>query len=123
MNRDRRATVRVLCNLIRAYTGERSIPPRVLMALRDEVRELALTEERSVKKMEGFKDNDSTRANYLAAVAAHEDLAAAQEALEEQELEEALALLVIVADPASTDVNPKSARQAPRKAPRKKARA
>jgi hypothetical protein len=99
---------------------ERSIPSKVLMVIRDGVKALADTEARSVQKMESFKDNDNTAQNYRNAVACHEDLRAAQEALEEGELDEALVFLIRVADPeeALRQVAP-----APTKRKRRKARA
>jgi hypothetical protein len=99
VNRDRRAIVGVLADVAGAYTKERSIPNKVLMVIRDATKGLAETEARSIKKMEGFKDTENTARNYQNAVACHEDLLAAQEALEEGELADALPYLQRVADP------------------------
>lgn len=99
MNKDRRAVAQVLCDITKAYTGERSIPNKVLIVIRDAVKGLAETEQRSVKKMEAFKDSENTAQNYRNGVACRDDLLAAQEALEEGELEEALVFLQRVADP------------------------
>lgn len=110
----------LLASLTRGYTGERSIPNKVLMVIRDATRDLAVTEARSVQRMEGFKDQENTAANYRNGVACRDDLLAAQEALEEGELEEALVFLTRVADP-TTGQAPEE--PAPRKAkPRKKVR-
>lgn len=99
MNKERRTIVGVIASITKAYTGERTMPNKVLMVLRDSVKALAETEQRSVAKMESFKDNDSTAQNYRVAVACREDLLGAQEALEEGELEEALVFLERVANP------------------------
>lgn len=97
MNKDRRVVSQVVADLCGAYSTQRSVPSKVLIILRDAVKALADTEERSVKKMEGFKDNETTAQNYRNAVHCLEDLRAAQEALEEGELEEAHPLLLRVA--------------------------
>lgn len=91
----------VIAELCGAYSTQRTVPSKVLIILRDAVKAMADTEERSVKKMEGFKDNESTAGNYRNAVHCLEDLRAAQEALEEGELDEAHPLLLrVAADPA-----------------------
>lgn len=101
MNKDRRAVAGVLADITRVYTRQRSIPPKVLIIIRDAVKALEDTEQRSIKKMEGYKDSESTAVNYRNAVSAHEDLMTAREALEEHELDEALPLLVRVAEATS----------------------
>jgi len=106
MNKDRRVVAQVLANLCGAYVKERSVPPKVLMVLRDAVKALAETEGRSVKKMESYKDSETTAQNYRNAVSCHEDLRAAQEALEEGELDEALPLLLRVANPTEATPEP-----------------
>lgn len=113
MNKDKRATVTLLAGICSAYIKERTIPHKVLMVIRDAVRELAESEARSIKKMEPFKDREGTTANYNRAVSAWEDLTAAQEALEEGEVDEAHALLQGVAvdpsaDPTPTPAKPKN---------------
>lgn len=99
MNKDRRVVTKVLADVVQAYTGERTIPNKVLMVIRDAVKGLAETETRSVKKMEAFKDSENTAANYRNGVACRDDLLSAQDALEEGELEEALVFLQRVSDP------------------------
>lgn len=98
MNKDRRIVVQVVADLCGAYSTQRTVPQKVLMILRDAVKSLADTEALSVKRMQGFKDNDSTAKNYLNALDCLDDLRAAQEALEEGELEEAHPLLLRVAE-------------------------
>lgn len=109
MNKDRRIVAQVVADLVGAYTGERSIPNKVLMICRDAVKGLAETEARSVKKMEAFKDTENTARNYQNGVACRDDLEAAQEALEEGELEEAYTFLIRVSDPEAALRNAKQA--------------
>lgn len=97
MNKDRRVIVQVLSDLTKAYSSERSVPNKVLIVLRDAVKDLAATEERSLKRMEPFKDAPGTAQNYANGYDCWEDLLAAQEALEEGELDEAYPLLQRVA--------------------------
>lgn len=82
------------------------MPPKVLIVLRDATKGLADTEQRSLKKMEPFKDNPSTAANYASGIDALEDLRAAQDALEEGEVDEAFPLLNRVARPDGEEPQP-----------------
>jgi len=69
------------------------------MIIRDAVKDLADSEARSLKKMEPFKHNAGTAVNYQNGMACWEDLLAAQDALEEGEIDEAHPLLCRVAVP------------------------
>jgi hypothetical protein len=102
MNKDKRVAVAILADLCGAYNQQRSVPSKVLMILRDSVKELADSEQRSLKKMEPFKDNEGTAQNYRNSTEVWEDLTAAKDALEEGEVEEALPLLQRVARPDDT---------------------
>lgn len=113
MNTERRAIAGVLADLCGVYGRERTVPPKVLIVLRDATKGLADTEARSLKKMEPFKDAISTAANYRSGVEALEDLRAAQEALEEGEVDEAQPLLDRVARP---EVEEKQPTPAPKRA-------
>lgn len=97
MNKDKRVVVQVLADLCGAYSTQRSVPHKVLMIIRDAVKELAESEQRSLKKMEPFKDNAGTAANYQRSADCLDDLRSAQDALEEAEVEEAWPLLLRVA--------------------------
>lgn len=116
MNSDRRVVAGVLADLCGAYSTQRTVPHKVLIILRDAVKGLADTEQRSIQRMEQYKDSPTTRQNYRNAVACHEDLRAAQEALEEGEIEEAWPLLVRVAtDPTSATPEPEPVKKRRRK--------
>jgi hypothetical protein len=119
VNKDKRAVVQVVADLVGAYTKERSVPSKVLIILRDSVKELALSEERSLKRMEPFKDSPNTAANYDRGYECWQDLLAAQEALEEDELDEAWPLLVRVALDPSTQAEPVQATPTKRRSRRK----
>jgi len=97
VNKDKRIAVALLADLCGAYSTQRTLPNKVLIILRDAVKDLADSEARSVKKMEPFKDNAGTAANYQNGLACWEDLARAQDALEEGEVDEAHPLLARVA--------------------------
>lgn len=106
MNNDRRVIAGVLADLCGVYGRERTVPPKVLIVLRDATKGLADTEARSLKKMEPFKDNAMTAANYRSGAEALEDLRAAQDALEEGEVDEAYPLLNRVARPDTEEPAP-----------------
>jgi hypothetical protein len=82
------------------------------MIMRDAVKSLADSEQRSVKKMEPYKDSPGTAANYLNGVACWEDLTAAQDHLEDGDLAEAMTYLIRVAtqDPPSKATPPAPAK-------------
>lgn len=98
MNKDKRVVVQVLADLCGAYSTQRAVPSKVLLIIRDAVKGLAESEARSLKRMEPFKDNVGTAVNYQRGQECWEDLTAAQDALEEGELEEAWPLLLRVAE-------------------------
>jgi hypothetical protein len=97
VNKDKRVSVKTLADIVGAYRTARTVPSKVIIVLHNAVEALADSEERSLKKMEPYKDNDGTAANYRAGQAALEDLRGAQEALSEDELDEAYAFLSRVA--------------------------
>ena len=108
MNKDKRIAVAILADLCGAYRSQRTLPSKVLMIIRDAVKDLGDSEARSLKKMEPFKNNVGTAANYQNALACWEDLIAAQDALEEGEVDEAHPLLArvasgVVAEPVKMD--------------------
>jgi len=118
MNKDKRVVVQVLADLCGAYSTQRTVPNKVLMILRDAVKHLAESEQLSLKRMEPFKDNVGTAVNYANGMDCWEDLVAAQEALEEGELEEAQPLLSRVAQ-AVPSLTPAAPEPKPRKKVRK----
>ena len=122
MNKDRRVVAQVLAELTKAYATKRTVPSKVLIIMRDAVKRLADTEERSVKRMEGFKDNEMTAQNYRNAIKCHASLRAAQDALEEGEIDEAYPHLVSVSSPPEPEpvVNQGTVRLVVKKAGRKK---
>jgi hypothetical protein len=104
MNKDKRVAVKVLADITKAYADARDNPTmRVLMVIRDAVKDLAASEERSMKRMEPFKDAPGTSTNYQASVTCWSDLLAAQQALEQGELSEAHEFLEAVATPPETE--------------------
>jgi hypothetical protein len=105
LNKDKRVVAQVLADLCTAYSTQRTVPNKVLIIIRDSVKGLADSEERSLKKMEPFKDNLGTALNYQNGISHLEDLRAAQDALEEGEIDEAAPLLARVAQPV-TAVDP-----------------
>jgi hypothetical protein len=102
VNKDKRVVVQVLADLCGAYGAQKTVPTKVLMVVRDAVKELALSEERSFKRMEPYKDAPGTAVNYRNAVDCYGDLMAAQELLEESEVDEAAVILRRVAVPTAT---------------------
>lgn len=100
MNKDRRTIAGVLAAVLDAYSGK-ALPRKIMLVVRDEVKALQTTEQRSVQKMEGFKDNESTRINYRNGVECLEDLTTALEHLEEDEHDECAAILHGLATPAA----------------------
>jgi hypothetical protein len=106
VNKDKRVVVQVLADLCGAYRGQRTVPTKVLMVVRDAVKELALSEERSFKRMEPYKDAPGTAVNYRNAVECHHELMRAQDLLEESEIEEACDVLKRVAAPVATPAAP-----------------
>ena len=105
MNKDRRTIARVLESVVGSYV-DKAPPRRVLWVVRDELKALADTERRSIKKMEPFKAAESTIQNYRTATDALEDLELAIRALEEDDLLGCAQALHTLANPGEEKLAP-----------------
>lgn len=98
MNRDKRATVALLSDLVGAYADGEDLPHAIRIKLYNGISELARSELLSMKKMEPYKDNAGTAANFDNAEKSYEALSEAASCLTKGDLWEAGAKLLYVAE-------------------------
>lgn len=110
MNKERKDTLAVLINVLKAAQRE-GAGPHLLKALDKGVEATLISEERARKAMEPYKDSPNTAANYRNTASSISHLDKALIAITESDLESAVDHLEAAVDPSSRQVH-KPARRA-----------
>jgi len=99
VNKDRRASVAILSELVSAYDASGKVMPNVVFtAIHNAIGKLADTEALSMKKMEAYKDNAGTAVNYDNARKSHDGLLEALDHLASGDAATAAGHLLYVAE-------------------------
>ena len=105
MNKERRATLTVLTEVLQAAHRDGALSRRMSRAVENGVAAVLSSEERALRAMEPYKDDNGTAQNYRNTTASITHLKGAQDALVEEDVSLALDHLEGAADPQSRQVH------------------